>query len=177
MQVVQNPRYKDIAALYPLRRSEYLQKRTPFYRHLKRLIKRANVHKLFYRNPKLSLDIQSRKAISLLITVNISLNGQINNFVYHSDSEKTIVASFPSKRLKYMAIILFLQKLSTLTIAKITTSTEIIITLPKSIKQLRALTMCTEFTPDSRYDNSIIRFAGKCIVGTQCFRIYFVCKF
>ena len=48
----------------------------------------------------------------------ISLNIQVDKFVYHSDLETKILAYFLSKNLNYTAINSFLQKLSTLTIVK-----------------------------------------------------------
>ena len=88
----------------------------------KLLIKLANAYRFPYRSPRLRLDLQSRKTISLLITITISLNIQIDKFVYHSNLETTILAYFPSKILNYTAMNLFLQKLSTLTIVKFTIS-------------------------------------------------------
>ena len=83
---------------------------------LKTLVKLASAYRFPYQSPKLSLDLQSHKTISLLITITISLNIQIDNFVYHSDLETSILASFPSKILNCTAVKLFLRKLSTLTI-------------------------------------------------------------
>ena len=74
------------------------------------------------------------KTVSLLIIITISLNIQIENFVYHSNLETTILACFPSKSLNYTAINLFLQKLSTLTMAKLTISTRADITLQTNVK-------------------------------------------
>ena len=51
------------------------------------------------------------------------MNTQIDNLVYRSDLETTIPAYFPSKRLNYTAIILFLQKMSAIAIANFTIST------------------------------------------------------
>ena len=67
---------------------------------------------------------------------------------------------FLIKILNHTAINLFLQKLSTLTIAKITISTRTDITLQTSVNELRAVTMCSAFTPDSRYDISTISLFG-----------------
>ena len=106
--------------------------------------------------PKVEFNLQSQKAISLLITIPISWSIQIDNFVYHSDLETTILAYFPSKSLNYSAINLFLRKLSTLTIAKFTISTRTHIALQTSVKQSRAITMCSAFTSDCGYDNSTI---------------------
>ena len=92
-------------------------------------IKLANAYRFPHRNPKLRLDLQSQKTISLLITITISLNIQIDKLVYLSDLEITILAYFPSKSLNYTAISLFLQKWSTLTTVKFTISTRTDITL------------------------------------------------
>ena len=93
-------------------------------------------------------------------TIPISLNIQIDKFVYHSYLETTIFAYFPSKSLNYTAIILFLRKLSTLTIAKFTICTRTDIMLQTSMKYLRAITLCSAFTPDSGYNNSTIILIG-----------------
>ena len=101
---------------------------------LKLLIKLASAYIFPYRSPKLRLDLQSQNTISLPITITISLNIQIDKFVYPSGLETTILAFFPSKSLHYTAFSLFLQKLSTLTIAKFTISTRTDITLQTSVK-------------------------------------------
>ena len=106
--------------------------------------------------PTFEIGFQSQRTISLLNTITISLNIQIENFVYPSDLETTTLAYFRSKRLNYRAITLFLQKISTLTIAKLTISTKTDITLQTSVKNLRAITMCCAFTPNCGYDNSTI---------------------
>ena len=97
------------------------------------LIKLASAYRLHYRSPKLRLDLQSQKTIALLITITISLNIQTDKFVHRSVLETTILAFFPSKILNYTAISLFLQKLSTLTIAKLTVSTRTVIALQTSV--------------------------------------------
>ena len=84
--------------------------------------------------PKVELDLHCHKTISSLITITISLNIQIDKIVYHSDLETTILAYFPSKNLNYMAINLFLQKLSALTVVKVTVSTRTDITVQTSVK-------------------------------------------
>ena len=89
------------------------------------------------------------------------MNTQIDKIVHRSHLETTILACFPSKKLNHTAINSFLQKLSTLTpakitIAKFTISTGTDITLQTSVKYLRAVTMCSAFTPDIGYDNSTI---------------------
>ena len=124
------------------------------------LITQASAYRFTYRSPKLRLDLQSQKAISLLITIKMSLKIQIDKFVYRSDLETTILGYFPSKALNYTAINLFLQKLSTLTIAKFTSSTKTHNTWQTSVNYLRVNTMCSEFTPDCRYDNSTLILLG-----------------
>ena len=81
----------------------------------KLLIKRASVYKFYYRNTRLRLDLRSQRTIWLLITITISLNIQIDKFIYRSDLETTILASFPSNSLNYTVISSYLQRLSTLT--------------------------------------------------------------
>ena len=67
---------------------------------------------------------------------------------------------FPSKCLKNAVIILNLQKLSNLTIAKFTVSTRTDITFQTSVKLLRAFTIYSTFTRDCRYDKSNFNFFG-----------------
>ena len=85
----------------------------------------------------------------------ISLNTQIDKFVNRSDLESTIGACFPSKSLNYTAITFFL------IIAKFTISTRTDITLQTSVKFLKAIMMCSAFTPDCGCDNSTILFFGE----------------
>ena len=113
---------------------------------LKTLITLATVYRFPYRNLKLRLDLQSQKTISLLINMTLSLNIRIGKFAYRSDLETSILAFFYQKTLNYKAISLFLQKLSTLTIAKFTISTRTDITLQRGVKQLRTIAMCSAFT-------------------------------
>ena len=76
------------------------------------LIKRASVYKFHYRKPECTLDLQSQKTSSLLITITISLNIQIHKVVYRSEVETTNLAFVPTKFLNYTVITIFLQKLS-----------------------------------------------------------------
>ena len=133
------------------------------------MIRLASAYRFPYRSPKLRSDLQIQKTISLFITITISLNIQIDKFVYHSDLETTILVYFPSKSLNHTAINLFLQKLSTLTIVKFTISTRTYITLQTSVKLSRAITMCSAFTSDFGYDNSTIIFIGDVFCpNTKC---------
>ena len=101
---------------------------------LKTLITFPNAYRFPCRSPNLRLDLQSQKTISLLIIITISMNIQIDKFLHRSDLETTILAYFASKSLNYTAINFFLQKLSTLTIAKFTISRRTDITLQTSVK-------------------------------------------
>ena len=47
----------------------------------KPLIKLGNAHRFPCRNPRLRLDLQSQKTVSLFITITITLNIQIDKFV------------------------------------------------------------------------------------------------
>ena len=127
----------------------------------KLLVERASDHKVFYQIPKKRIDLQSQKTIPLLITFAISLNIQTDKFVYRSDLETTILASFPSKSLSKTAIILFLQKLSIFTMASFTISTRTDITLQTGVKQMRAVTIRSAFTPDCGYGNYFINLIGE----------------
>ena len=59
-----------------------------------------------------------------------------------------------------MAINFLLQKFSTLTIAKSTTSARTDITLQTTVKYLGAFTSRSALIPDSRLDNSNIKLTG-----------------
>ena len=139
-QVVPVLRFKDTVVFYRPRSSENLQKRIHLFGRQsarfpqKLLITLPSVYRFPYRSPKLSLVLQSQKTISLLITITISLNTHIDKFVYRSDLETKILALFPSKSLNYTAINFFLQKMSTLTIAKFTIFTRTNITLQAGVK-------------------------------------------
>ena len=115
-------------------------------------LKRANACRFHYRNTKLKLDLRNQKTISLLITVDVSLNNQGHKFVDRSDLETTIFESYPTKSFNYTAIILFLHKLST--------SKRTDITLQTSVKWLRVTTTCSTSILDSWYDNSIVTLFG-----------------
>ena len=112
------------------------------------LLNRASVYKLHYRNLKLKLDLRSQKAVSSLITITMSVNIQLDKFVYRSDLERKILNNKP--------INLFFQKLSTLTIENFTNSKRTDNTSQAILKYFRAITICSSFTLDCEYDNSTI---------------------
>ena len=132
------------------------------------LLKRASVYRFHKPNPKLGLNLQSQSTLSLLIAIKISLNIQINKFVYRSDFKTRILASFHKKSLTYMVINSHLQKSSALSITNFTTYSRTDITLHSRVKQLRINT-CSTFDPDCCYDNSIIEFIGnvRCPLKTR----------
>ena len=74
------------------------------------------------------LKLEIQKTTTLLIFIKISLNIQIDKFVYRSDLETTNVAFFPSKCLENTVYKINEQKLSTLTVSKFTTSEGVDIT-------------------------------------------------
>ena len=115
------------------------------------------------------MDLQTRKTISLIITITISLNIQIDKFAYRSDLETTILASLPSKSMNYTAINIFLQELSTFAIAKFTIPTRTDNTLQTSVKYLRAITVCSSYTLDCGYDKSTDNLIGvESCPNTKC---------
>ena len=68
--------------------------------------------------------------------------------------------SFPPKILNNTVINSFLQNLSTWVTAKSNVSTRIDFLLLTNVTFLRAITMCSAFTPDCGYDNSSIILIG-----------------
>ena len=126
----------------------------------KLLIKLASAYRFSYQSPKLRLDLQSQKTISLLIIIRISLSTQIDRFVYPSDWETTLLVNFPSKSLNYTAIKSFLRKLSILAIVNFTIFPRFDITLQTSVKNSRVVTICSAFTPDCGNDDSTIIVIG-----------------
>ena len=76
------------------------------------------------------------------------MNKETNSFIVPIPEQQSW--RFLSKIFSYTVISSFLQKLSTLTIAKLTNSTKTDITLQRSLKWLRSFTMCNTFTPDCR---------------------------
>ena len=126
---------------------------------------------------KPEIQIGSTKSVDNLFALyyNDVMEHPKRQIVYPSDVETTVPASFPSKKLNYTAINLFLHKLSNLTIAKFTISTRTDGTLQTSVKQMRVNTMCSAFTPDFGYDNSTINLIGDVIVRIQCVWVKIAC--
>ena len=121
---------------------------------------RSSFYKLPYGNPNMNLDLLRQKKIFLLITFRTSLKLQKDFFFYPSDSKTIILASFPAKSLNFTVLNLYLQKMSTLTIAKFTISTRTDFKFQTRVKKLKAIMTCSAFTPDSRYHNSLSKLNG-----------------
>ena len=88
------------------------------------------------------------------------LNTEIEIIVYRSHWGTKNIAFFSSEKPKNAVINSNLKKLSTLIIANFNTSTRTHITVQSNVKLLRAKTMCSTFTPDCRYDESITKVTG-----------------
>ena len=85
----------------------------------------------------MNLDLQNQKVVFSLITVEINEHPS-RKIVYRSDLQTIIFACFPWKSLNYRAIKLVLQKLSTWTSLKFTTSVRTDNTLQKSVKNFQS---------------------------------------
>ena len=67
-------------------------------------IKQLSVHKLDFRDPKWKFDLQNQKINSSFNKIEMSLNIRIDQFVYRSQLDTTILAFFRSKTLEYAVI-------------------------------------------------------------------------
>ena len=138
-QVVAVLRYKDTATLYPPRRMNIFKRElTCLVNDLRDFLKTFEQASKCMQIPlpKPRVEIGSTKSKDNLFAhyYNEIKNIQIDKFVYNSDLETTTLAFFPSKSLKYTAMILFPQKLSTLTIVKLTICSWTDIMLQTSVK-------------------------------------------
>ena len=125
--------FEDTTTLYPSRRSEYLQKRTHYFgrqssRCSKIFLKNASKCLLIPRQ-KPEIELGSTKSKDNLFVHHcrdIKSYVKVNKFVQLTLLETLFLASLPSRNLNYIAINLVLKKLSTLFIAKFTTTTRTI---------------------------------------------------
>ena len=85
----------------------------------------------FLRKPKLEIERKSQKTISSFLTTEKSLNIQIDKTVYSPELETKNVAGFSSESLSSMVVTSNLQKVSTLTLVELTTSTKTHVTAEK----------------------------------------------
>ena len=97
-------------------------------------------------------------------------------FVFRSIFETTILASFPPNSLNYTAINLFLQKFSTLTIAKFATSTRTDVRWQASEKELRAVTMRVHSHLILGMITALLNLLRTSNVRIQCVRKHFACR-
>ena len=129
---------KDTAELFPQRKVNSSKRKLNslvdiLIDFLKTFNKSSNCLQIRYQNPKVRLDLQKQKAISTLISITMSLNTHIDKFVYRLQLETAISANFHWKCLNCTAFNLLLQKVLTITIAKLTTSTGTDITLQTNV--------------------------------------------
>ena len=91
--------------------------------------------------------------------------------------ETTNLASFPSKKMNYTAINVFLQNLSTLTIAEFTISTRTDIKLQTSVKKIREQIRCVAHSPLTTVAMTIALLSSlrTCIVQIQSVRVNLAC--
>ena len=97
----------------------------------------------------------------------MSLNIQIDSFVNCSDLKTRMLVSFLSKCLIYTVFNFNLHQLSNLNATNYTTSTRSDITLQTSVKNLRAITMCSVFTSIVGMTMSLLNLLRTCIVRTK----------
>ena len=158
-------RFKDTATLCPPRRSEDLQKRNHLFgESLRDFLKTFDQASKCIQIPlpKSKVEIGSIKSKDNLFV------HYYNDIIEHPNRPIRLSFRFGNnnscvfsmKNLNYTAVIFFLQKLPILTITKFTISTRTDITLQTSVKRLRAITMCSAFTPDCGYDKSTIILIG-----------------
>ena len=100
---------------------------------------------------------------------------KIDKFVYRSDLERTLLADFPSKSLNYTPLNLFLQKLSTLAIEKITISAITDITMEASVKKWEQLRCVVHSPLIVGMTIALLVSLGTCFVRTQSVRVKFAC--
>ena len=105
-----------------------------FHGLLKNFVRAGKCLQTPLQEPKIEIESTNSKDSLFAHYCNVVLEHSIRPIFYRSDSETAVVATFQSKSLNYTAINLFLQKLSTPTIAKFTTSTRTDITLQTNLK-------------------------------------------
>ena len=121
----------------------------------------------------MKLDLQSQKTSSLLNTVNI----QSDKFVYRSDFKTTVLAFSPSTSFNSTLIQFSLHNVSNLNFAKFTTCKRTDVTLQTCVKEIRACTICSTFSPDCWFDNSNFIFIGNVFCPkTMCSGIHCIHK-
>ena len=105
----------------------------------------------------------------------ISLNIQIKNFIYHSDSETIILAFFLSRRLSYTVISSYSEKLSISTNIKYTSSTRTGLTLQISVNHWQHLWCVGHSILNVAMIRATLSSMGMCIAQIQCVGVIFWC--
>ena len=119
----------------------------------KLLITLASVHRFPYWNPQLRLDLQSQRTISLLFTITISLNIQMDKFVHRSVLEKTILC-FSIKKIELHGNKFIPAEIENLNHREIHHLYKNGFYVASKCENLRAITIYRAFTPDCGYDKS-----------------------
>ena len=122
------------------------------------------------------LDLRNQKITPLLTAIKISLIIQSNKLNYRSVSRARKFACFPSKRLNKTVTNSSIHKLSTLTIAKLTTYTKTDIKLHIRVKHLKTFMVSSKFDSDCFPDKSNIHYLKTCIVRTRSFQGNLACS-
>ena len=117
-----------------------------------------------YRELKTRFDLQSQKNSSPFHFFKDIVKHKKRQIRLSFPFENNKSSTFSIKSLSHTLIIPYLEKESTFTIAKFTTSTRIDITLQKSVKKLRAFTMSNTNKLNFRYDKGFTNI----IVNMHC---------
>ena len=131
------------------------------------LIRQANVYRCYNKNSSLGLDPPNQKTTSLLTTIKLSLNIQVNKVLQLCVLKTTNLGIFSSTILSYSLISSSLQKSSTKTIAEYTTSTRTDMTLRTYVKDLIVLMTCSNLERDYRQEHSIFKFLEMCYFSNK----------
>ena len=132
-------------------------------------MRQTNVYRSYYKNSNLGFDPPSQKTTFLNITIKLSLNIQIKNFLQLLVLKTTNHWTFSSKRLSYSVISSNLQKSSTIFTFKFTTSTRADVTFQRVVKHLRVIMMCSTFKREHWHEHSIFNFFWKSVIfRTKC---------
>ena len=116
------------------------------------------------------LDTQNQKTISLLSLIKISLNIQIDIFIYRYVLGTIIFALFPTKCLNYMVIKYYSEQVQNLNHRDIHHLDQTDFTLGTTVKNLGVVTMCSTINPKGRHNNSLNRFSRNVYCPNETFK-------
>ena len=118
-----------------------------------------SIYRFHYRIPKMKLNLQNQKKLSAHYQKDINEypNRQINLSFWFGSNNSCV---FSVEKFELHSIQFIVTKASVLTIAKFTISLRTNFALLWILKQLRANTMCSTFTPDCRYGISLTKTVG-----------------